>query len=272
MASYAIGDLQGCYAEFIALLERVAFDPARDRLLLVGDLVNRGPGSLEVLRWVVANEHCVDCVLGNHDLHLLAVSEGLSKVKNKDTLAPVLAAPDAPALLAWLRRQPLVRKVGDYLLVHAGLLPAWSTERALTCSAEVQAALAGAGYREFMGQMYGNKPDAWHDDLAGWDRLRAIVNACTRMRMLTRKGKLDFDFKGEVPDAPAELTPWYDVPHGRSETVICGHWSALGLMLGANVLALDTGCVWGGALTAIRLEDRQVFQEPSRQPITDEWN
>lgn len=272
MSTYAIGDLQGCFDEFEALLARIGFRPDADRLLLVGDLVNRGPGSLPALRWVHAHRDNVDCVLGNHDLHLLAVSLGLSKIKGKDTLGGILAAPDAPILLGWLRTQPLVRKIGSHLMVHAGLLPQWSTAQALACSDEVQAALTGPDYREFMSQMYGNKPDGWDDGLKGWDRLRAIVNTCTRMRMLTKKARLDFDYKGELADAPDNLRPWFDFPHDRDETVLCGHWSALGLLQRKDVIALDTGCVWGGKLTAVRLEDGVVYQERSRQPVTDEWN
>ncbi|GLR14114.1 bis(5'-nucleosyl)-tetraphosphatase, symmetrical [Chitinimonas prasina] len=273
MASYAIGDLQGCYQEFLDLLAEMAFQPDRDRLFLVGDLVNRGPDSLAVLRWVYQHRDCVDIVLGNHDLHLLAVQAGLARQKGRDTLAEVLAAPDAPLLLDWLRCQPLVRRCGGFLFVHAGLLPDWTAQQAVALSAEVEAVLASAGYKEFLGQMYGNQPSRWHEGLVGIDRLRLVVNVCTRMRLLTDTGALDLDFKGELDNAPAYLHAWFDAPDRQQQDVciVSGHWSALGLMLRPDVIALDTGCVWGGSLAGVRLEDRQVFQVPSRQARSSDW-
>ncbi|WP_374347563.1 symmetrical bis(5'-nucleosyl)-tetraphosphatase [Chitinimonas sp.] len=267
MARYAIGDVQGCFREFIGLLERIDFRVERDRLVLLGDLVNRGPGSLEVLRWVHAHRDAVDCVLGNHDLHLLARHAGHGTAKGGDTLDEVLAAPDADELLTWLRRQPLVRRDGADVFVHAGLWPTWSSDDALALSGEVSAVLASADYAEFLMQMYGNKPTRWSDTLAGVERLRLVVNICTRMRFLTDDGALEYKSKGK---GGSGLRAWFDVAHARRERVLFGHWSALGLVQRPDVIALDTGCVWGGALTAIRLDDGAVFQQPSQQPRLQE--
>ncbi|GAB3268973.1 diadenosine tetraphosphatase [Chitinimonas naiadis] len=268
MSTYAVGDLQGCLQELLSLLEQVGFDHGRDRLYLVGDLVNRGPESLAVLRWVHAHQASVRVVLGNHDLHLLAVQAGLARSKGRDTLQEILRADDAATLLDWLREQPLVRREGGFLFVHAGLLPAWTAEQALTLSEEVRQQLRGPTYQDFLAAMYGNQPSRWEEGLQGFDRLRLIVNACTRMRLLDSAGGLDFEFKGELADAPAGLSAWFDAPGrlSRDVTVVCGHWSALGLLVRPDVIALDTGCVWGGSLTAIRLDDGRVSQVPSRQP------
>ncbi|MBB5018325.1 bis(5'-nucleosyl)-tetraphosphatase (symmetrical) [Chitinivorax tropicus] len=264
MALYAIGDIQGCFEPFQSLLEQIRFDPAADRLWLTGDLVNRGPGSLDMLRWAYTHRDQIRMVLGNHDLHLLAVAAGHGRLHKTDTLAPLLAAPDAPVLLDWLRHQPLVHWEQGWLMVHAGLLPQWSAEQALALSDEVSAWLRGPNHSELFRHMYGNEPKRWHDDLQGWDRLRLIVNAMTRMRLTTRDGDIDLAFKGELPDAPATLCAWFDAPGRRSagQPIVCGHWSALGLCLRDDLAAIDTGCLWGGSLTAIRLDDRQVFQLP----------
>jgi bis(5'-nucleosyl)-tetraphosphatase (symmetrical) len=274
MATYAIGDVQGCFEELLGLVKLIDFAPANDRLAFVGDLVNRGPYSLETLRWVVAHQDVVDCVLGNHDLHLLAVACGVGKQKGQDTLSDILLAPDRDVLLSWLRQQPLVRTLGAHVLVHAGLLPAWTADHALSLSREVSSMLAGSRYIEFMSHMYGNKPRCWDDALSGWDRLRFVVNACTRMRVLADGGVLDFGFKGELPEIPPGLVAWFDAPTKtpRSHRIIYGHWSALGLRISDRSIGLDTGCVWGGALTAYRLEDGEVFQVPSLQPLTTEWS
>ena len=268
MSTYAVGDLQGCLQELLSLLEQVGFDHGQDRLYLVGDLVNRGPESLAVLRWVYAHQASVRVVLGNHDLHLLAVQAGLARSKGRDTLQEILQADDVANLLDWLRAQPLVRCDGDFLFVHAGLLPDWTAEQALALSGEVQQQLLGSTYRDFLAAMYGNRPSRWDEGLQGFDRLRLIVNACTRMRLLDEEGGLDLEYKGELRDAPAGLVAWFDAPGRRSRdvTVVCGHWSALGLLIRPDVIALDTGCVWGGSLTAIMLDDGQVAQVPSRQP------
>ncbi len=273
MATYAIGDIQGCCAELELLLEQTRFNPAQDRLWLVGDLVNRGPDSLGVLRLVKSMGEAAVTVLGNHDLHLLAVAEGVAEPHRSDTLQEVLAAPDRDELLGWLRRQRLLHAEGDFVLVHAGLLPQWSAYQAQQLAREVEAALSGERYREFLARMYGNHPDHWQGDLVGYQRLRVIVNALTRMLICTPQGAMEFKFKGELADIPAGYLPWYDVP-GRAtadSSVIFGHWSALGLKLDAKVIALDTGCLWGGALTAIRLEDRKLFQVGCTRPIKKNW-
>jgi len=261
MASYAIGDIQGCFEPFQQLLRQIEFNPGRDTLWLTGDLVNRGPASLEVLRWVMRHDDCVQIGLGKHDLHLLAVSEGFGRLKADDTLTAVLDAADGKLLLDWLRCQPLMVADQEFAMVHAGLLPEWTIGKALRLAEEVENELAGPGFRRFMAQLYGNKPVRWSDELRGMDRLRLVVNAMTRMRFVTRDGELDLSFKGELDKAPANLVPWFDLPsrRGTELPIICGHWSALGLYLTDEVLAIDTGCLWGGSLTALRLEDRQVF-------------
>lgn len=262
MATYAIGDIQGCYTDLIELLRLIDFSPSRDQLWLAGDLVNRGPDSLSVLRWVVKHQDSVQMVLGNHDLSLLAVSEGYGKVSSSDTFMDIIQASDGKLLLDWLRCQPLMLAGEGYAMVHAGLLPEWTIQRALGLAEEVEHELAGPNYRSFLARLYGNKPLRWNDELKGIDRLRLIVNVMTRMRLLTRDGELDLSFKGELADAPPYLMAWFDAPNRRhaGTPLIVGHWSALGLRLGPDVLAIDTGCLWGGSLTALRLEDRKVFQ------------
>lgn len=273
MATYAIGDIQGCGAELQQLLERIRFDPARDKIWLVGDLVNRGPASLQVLRLIRSLGDSAITVLGNHDLHLLAVAEGLAEPHHTDTLNEVLHAPDRAELLAWLRRQRLLHAEGGYVLVHAGLLPQWTVEQAASLAREAEGALRGPDYATFLARMYGNAPHAWDDDLQGYKRLRVIVNAFTRMRICTLQGEMEFRFKGEVQDIPQGYLPWYEVPKRRSReaTVIFGHWSALGLKVEPRIIALDTGCLWGGPMSAIRLEDRQLFQVECRNPVAKHW-
>ncbi len=262
MATYAIGDIQGCYDEMRRLLDTVAFDPARDQLWLVGDLVNRGPQSLEVLRYVRGLGNQAVAVLGNHDLHLLVVAAGVRKPHRGDTLDALLAAPDREELLDWLRRQRLMHTGNGYAMVHAGLLPQWSIAQAQTLAHEVEAVLQGPDYGEFLRHMYGNEPARWHDDLTGYDRLRVIVNAMTRLRLCTPEGVMDFTHKTGLKGAPAGFLPWFDLPAraNRDTPVLFGHWAALGLILRTDVLGLDSGCVWGRRLTAVRLEDRRVFQ------------
>ena len=269
MATYVIGDLQRCYAEVQDLLALTGFNPERDRLWLVGDLVNRGPASLEVLRFVKGLGERATVVLGNHDLHLVLRADGFGRASKDDTIAPILAAPDCDELMAWLRSQPLFHVEGEYAMVHAGLLPQWSVTQALELSGEVSAALSKKKkYVDFLENMWGSKPDRWQDDLEGWDRLRVIVNAMTRMRFCSADGVMEFHAKGKPENAPAGYMPWFAVPNRASltHTLVCGHWSALGLRAEEKLLALDTGCLWGGQLTAVRLEDRKVFQVPSRQP------
>lgn len=265
MATYAVGDIQGCFTTFTHLLELIGFSPSRDRLWLVGDLINRGPDSLSVLRWARLHQNSLQVVLGNHDLHALAVAGRHVEAKHQDTLQPLLAAQDSTALLDWLRTRPLAYGEDEYLMVHAGVLPQWSAQQTLELAAEVEAALRGAEHQHFLARMYGNQPDQWRDELRGMRRLRIITNALTRLRVCTMDGVMDFHFKGELPQLPAGLLPWFDVPGRRSasSTLLFGHWSALGLLLRDKVIGLDTGCLWGGQLTAVRLEDRRLFQVPS---------
>ena len=259
MALYAIGDVQGCYEELQALLAEIGFG-AHDRLWFVGDLVNRGPQSLQVLRLVRALGERAIVVLGNHDLHLVTQHEGFERPRPDDTIQDVLEAPDRRELVDWLRTRPMMHVDGDYALVHAGLLPAWSIRKALALAREVEAVLAAASYREFLAHLYGAKPDRWSDALTGWDRLRVIVNAMTRMRFCTAQGKMHFQAKGKEP--PRGYRPWFDLRPANEACIVCGHWSALGLTLAARLAVLDSGCVWGGKLTAMRLDDRRVYQVP----------
>ncbi|HEY8354706.1 MAG TPA: symmetrical bis(5'-nucleosyl)-tetraphosphatase [Methylophilaceae bacterium] len=264
MATYAIGDIQGCFHSFQALLKKIGFRPEQDRLWLVGDIINRGSGSLETLRWVYEHQDSMDVVLGNHDLHTLAVAAGYVPQHELDTLQPLLDAPDADRLLHWLRHQPLVHRDQGYLMVHAGLLPQWSADDAVRLASEVEAALRGDRYLDYLAQMYGNQPARWSEDLQGMDRLRLITNAMTRIRTCTLDGELNLKFSGELEDIPAGYVAWFDAPHRRSadSAILFGHWSALGLQLRPNLCALDTGCLWGGCLTAMRLQDRAIFQVP----------
>jgi len=273
VATYAIGDIQGCYHAFQALLERINFDEKSDQLWLVGDLVNRGSGSLEVLRWCYAHQGSLKVVLGNHDLHALVVAEGIVSAHKGDTLNEILAADDRDVLLHWLRHQRLIYSEGGYLMVHAGLLPQWSREQALSYAAEVESVLQSDGYLYFLRHMYGNQPDSWRDDLAGIDRLRVITNAATRLRVCAEDGQMEFKFKGELEDIPEGFMPWFDVPNRatRDTQVIFGHWSALGLQQRENIYALDTGCLWGGKLTAMSLDTKAIIQvdsHPLDKPIS----
>ena len=262
MATYAIGDIQGCYHAFTALLSRLQFNPRQDKLWLVGDLINRGSGSLEVLRWCYQHQQSIKMVLGNHDLHALAVAHQLKPAHKYDTLQAVIEAPDANELLTWLRYQPLLVSESGYVMVHAGLLPQWTVDDALACSREIEAQLQADHYLHFLANMYGNKPNRWHADLAGIDRHRVITNAMTRMRICTAQGEMEFEFKGELQDIPQGYMPWFDVPDRLSaqDNIICGHWSALGLHQRDNIHALDTGCLWGGQLTAMCLETGAITQ------------
>lgn len=267
MATYAVGDLQGCFDPLEELLGEAGFRAAEDKLWLVGDLVNRGPQSLEILRFVKSLGHRAVSVLGNHDLHLLMVAEGHARAHRQDTLDAILAAPDRDELLAWLRGRPLMHAAGDYAMVHAGLLPSWSLEQALGLAREVEHALQGSDWRGLMANMYGNKPDRWHDALTGFERMRVIINAMTRLRICTPDGRMEFDHKGRLDDIPPGYVPWFAAPGRKTAdtTLICGHWSALGLLVEDNLLALDSGCLWGRRLTAVRLEDRRIFQVSCRK-------
>ncbi len=262
MATYAIGDLQGCCDPLKRLLDQVKFDPARDQVWLVGDLVNRGPQSAETLRFIRGLGNAAVPILGNHDLHLLVAASGYTKQYAGDTLADVLDAPDREELLHWLRQQKLMHADRGYAMVHAGLLPQWGIAKALSLAGEVEAVLRGDDHDAFLRPLYGNKPSAWHDKLTGDDRLRVIVNAMTRMRLCNADGNMEFTHKLAPVNMPPGYMPWYDVP-GRASAdtpVLFGHWASLGLLLRDDVVGLDSGCVWGRKLTAMRLEDRRVFQ------------
>jgi bis(5'-nucleosyl)-tetraphosphatase (symmetrical) len=273
MSTYAIGDIQGCYREFAQMLEKISFREDRDQLWLVGDLVNRGPDSLEVLRLVKSLGDCVTTVLGNHDLHLLAVHAGATELNRNDTLDETLSAPDCDELMNWLRHRPLLHAGDNHILVHAGLLPQWTAERAASVAREAETMLRGRDYVEVLASMYGNKPASWDDGLIGYDRLRVIINALTRMRICTADGRMEFKFKGEQKDIPDGYMPWFQVS-GRAttkQTVLFGHWSALGLRVEESYIALDSGCVWGRPLSAIRLEDRKLFQVPGAKSTSKHW-
>lgn len=261
MPSYAIGDVQGCYDELRLLLDEIAFDPAADRLYFVGDIVNRGPLSLETVRFIKNLGGSAVTVLGNHDLHLLAVAQGASKTKRRDTFGDILGAEDRDELLDWLRRRPLLHSAGEFYLIHAGLPPQWDMETASRCAKEVEDVLGGDGAVEFFLHMYGDSPALWSDDLQGWERIRFITNCFTRLRFCTSGGELDMKEKGPPGSQAAHLLPWFSVPGRASKGVkiIFGHWSTLGFHGKNGCHCLDTGCLWGGELTALRLEDSRRF-------------
>lgn len=274
MRTYVIGDLQGCHGETVALVERIL---AREQvageeppsILFCGDLINRGPDSLSTLRYVQAlaqgSAGRIDAVLGNHDLHLLAVANGIRPESGSDTLDTILAAPDREALLHWLRLRPMAILRAGHLLVHGGVLPQWSAAQTVALAGEVETALRSEQWVGFLAEMYGNQPDQWDDGLRGAARLRCIVNALTRMRFCTADGVMDFKMKESAHADPATgLMPWFEVPGRRTSdvTVVFGHWSALGLQVKPGIIALDSGCVWGGQLSAICLDDRSLLQIP----------
>jgi bis(5'-nucleosyl)-tetraphosphatase (symmetrical) len=258
LARYAIGDIQGCYAELRALLARLNFSADRDQLWLVGDLVNRGPQSLEVLRYVRSLGDNAIVVLGNHDLHLLALADGQCKRRSSDTLDAVLNAPDRTVILEWLIARPLAHFDGAHgdLLVHAGVIPQWTAAQTLELAGEVSAALT-RDPGKFLERMYGDRPDRWSEDLRGMERLRFVLNALTRMRVCTVEGRIDLKMKGPPDEARLPYRPWFEHEQRRSRgvRVIFGHWSALGLVQAHGVIGLDTGCVWNGSLTAVNLDD-----------------
>ena len=261
MATYAFGDIQGCLTPLKKLLDRIRFDPSSDRLWFVGDLVNRGPHSLEVLRFIKSLEGRCVVVLGNHDLHLLAIHCGVAQIRKQDTLQPILEAPDAEELLDWLRRQSMLHREGDYVLVHAGILPQWSVEQAVGLAGEVEAALRSERYQTHLPFIYRSEETRWSDTIPSPARLGVITNVLTRMRMCSQEGRIDLAFKGPPDQAPSGLSPWFRLPSctRRTETVICGHWSALGVYVDEGVIALDGGCVWGHELACLRLEDRKLY-------------
>ncbi len=266
MTTYAIGDLQGCAERLDALLEKIEVQDPHAQLIFVGDLVNRGPDSLGTLRKIRALGSRARVVLGNHDLHLLAIANGIRQPNRSDTINAILAAPDRDVLLDWLRKQPLALRHEGYLLVHAGVLPQWQSAQVLALAREVEAQLQSDDWVSFLRDMYGNEPRRWDDKLQGIARLRCIVNGLTRLRYCTADGDMEFNTK-ESPGTPlsaypAGYLPWYQVPSRQTQdvTVVFGHWSTMGLTLEPNVIGLDTGCVWGGKLTAVRLSDRTLFQ------------
>lgn len=269
MALYLIGDVQGCNAELGQLLERLDFSPSRDHVVVLGDLVNRGPDSAGVLRRLMRLEGAATCLLGNHDLHLLAIAAGAHPLRRGDTVADILAAPDREAMLLWLRHQRLAFSAQGCLMVHAGVPPAWTVERTLALAAEVEAVLQGSEVDEWLPRMYGDEPAQWNEGLVGEARLRVIVNCLTRMRFCRADGSMEFDTKGGPASAPPGFAPWYEHPARAtaSATVAFGHWSTLGLMLRPDAICLDTGCAWGGSLSALRWGDtarnHQLTQVPS---------
>jgi bis(5'-nucleosyl)-tetraphosphatase (symmetrical) len=270
MATYAIGDLQGCYKTLQALLKTLSFDAKKDKLWFVGDVVNRGADSLSCLRFIKSLGDAAITVLGNHDLHLLAVAAGIAKNKRGDTLDAVLNAPDSVSLLQWLRHRPLLhaQRVGahEFVMVHAGMWPTWTLSDAQGYAHEVEVTLRSTTYAHYLTAMYGSEPSTWDATLEGDDRLRIITNIFTRMRALRSHDAewvLDTKFKGALNQMPLQYQPWFTAPSRRdpSLTVIAGHWSALGLHQAAGFVGLDTGCLWGRELTAYRLEDGVIFQQ-----------
>jgi bis(5'-nucleosyl)-tetraphosphatase (symmetrical) len=270
---YLVGDLQGCCDALDRLIATIGFSPSRDRLHVLGDLVNRGPASLETLRRLRGLGDAAQCLLGNHDLHLLAVAHGVRRAHRSDTLDAILEAPDRDAWIDWLRRRPLALSVHGWLGVHAGVVPQWDRETTLRLAAEVEAHLRGDVLGDFLKVMYGNEPSIWSESLAGFDRLRFAVNVLTRVRFVDAEGRLDFATKDGADAAPPGFHPWFDAPARRTAGVpiAFGHWSTLGLIDRPDLLALDTGCVWGGALTAVRVDGgrREVVQvacAPAQRP------
>ena len=262
MTTFAIGDVQGCLESLDKLLELIHEKCANPDLIFLGDLVNRGPHSLATLRKIRAMGNAARVVLGNHDLHLLAVAHDIRKPHRTDTLNEILSAPDRDELLDWLRRQPLAIFENGHLFVHAGVLPQWTAQQTLALAQEVEAVLGGADWVDFLRKMYGNLPAKWDDALEGADRLRCIINALTRIRFCSADGTMELGTsKGTESDLPGFIR-WFDVPGRKSQdaTVVFGHWSTLGLIVRPDVISLDTGCLWGGQLSAICLEDREVLQ------------
>lgn len=270
MAHYLVGDLQGCDAPLGRLLERIAFSPSRDTLYLLGDLVNRGPASAAVLRRLMGYGDAAQCLLGNHDLSLLAVAHGHRAPHRNDTMDDVLGAPERAAMLEWLRHRAMAIHAHGLLMVHGGVLPSWDLAQVLALAREVEAVLRGPDLPAFLAQMWGNRPDRWDDGLTGADRLRVVVNALTRLRFCTPEGVMELKASDGPQQAPPGMLPWFDVP-GRRTADVCiafGHWSTLGYLRRPDLIALDTGCVWGGCLSALRLADdglHELIQEQCEQ-------
>ena len=261
---YLVGDLQGCCDPFERLLQTVDFSPSRDHVYVLGDLVNRGPDSLGVLRRLRALDNAATCLLGNHDLHLLAVAHGVRKPHRSDTLDEILNAPDRDDWLSWIRQRRLAVHEHGWLMVHAGVVPQWDAAQTVALAAEVEAMLAGPDVGEFLTRMYGNEPDKWDDGLQGVPRWRCVVNSLTRLRFCSADGTMEFATKEGVGGAPEGYMPWFEVPGRRTANtpVAFGHWSTLGLINRDDLMALDTGCIWGGQLTAVRVDGatRELIQ------------
>jgi bis(5'-nucleosyl)-tetraphosphatase (symmetrical) len=262
MAHYLIGDIQGCDGPLGRLLDKIDFSPSRDTLYLLGDLVNRGPSSAAVLRRLMAYGDSAQSLLGNHDLSLLAVAHGHRAPHRNDTMDDILAAPDRDAMLDWLRHRSMAIPAHGILMVHGGVLPQWTVQQTLELARELETVLRGPGLADFLAQMWGNQPDRWDEALLGADRLRVVVNALTRLRFCTPEGAMDLRASGGLHQAPPGLLPWFDVPGRKSagQPIAFGHWSTLGLMQRPDLLSLDTGCVWGGCLTALRLDARGAHE------------
>jgi bis(5'-nucleosyl)-tetraphosphatase (symmetrical) len=271
MSTYVIGDIQGCYQSFRKLLNKIKFKPSRDHLYLAGDLINRGPESLETMKFILAHKSSIDCVLGNHDLHFLAVAQHCQPASPKDTFDDILKSPERDRIVAWLSQQPLLRQLPSFktLIVHAGLPNFWSASEALKLSAEVSSTLRTAMRYQFFVDMYGNEPAIWTSSLRGTSRLRFITNVFTRMRYCYQDGQLELTIKCPLGQQPKSLIPWFEITKGRfNGQVVFGHWAALnGSVANTRFQAIDTGCVWGGKLTALRLEDQQRISVKSVEKI-----
>lgn len=251
---YAIGDIQGCAPSLKMLVKKL---PTQSKMIFLGDLVNRGPDSLGTLRYLkqLQEEKRIECILGNHDLHLLAVDAGIRKTKGLDTVQPILDAPDRVELINWLRHRPMALSNGKVLTVHAGVLPQWDLHQTIECAQEVEKALRKKSYKDFLANMYGNTPNKWSKALKGYERLRVITNALTRIRFCTPTGMMEFESKEGFEDGPKGFIPWFKTPKRKTQDslIYFGHWSTLGLLREENVIGLDTGCVWGGKLTAMEI-------------------
>ncbi|WP_353427756.1 symmetrical bis(5'-nucleosyl)-tetraphosphatase [Polynucleobacter sp. MWH-UH19D] len=253
---YVVGDVQGCAPSLKALVKKL---PKNSKMIFLGDLVNRGPDSLGALRQlkVLQESGRAECILGNHDLHLLAIDAGIRKTRGLDTVEPILNAPDRKELINWIRKRPLALSNGKVLTVHAGVLPQWDLQQTIEYAQEVEKILRSKSYKDFLGNMYGNTPNKWSNSLKGYDRLRIITNALTRMRFCTPSGKMEFESKEGLEDGPKGYIPWFKVPKRKTQDTVIyfGHWSTLGLLRESNVVGLDTGCVWGGKLTAMEISN-----------------
>jgi len=270
--TFVIGDVQGCYDQLVELIAKIDHIDPQARLLFAGDLINRGPNSLATLRLIKSLGTRAESVLGNHDLHLLAVAIGARSLHRSDTLSDILEADDREELLHWIRHRPMALEVENHLLVHAGVFANWDKTKTLQLAQEIETELRSDRWQALVSNMYGNTPALWHDQLQGTERQRCIINALTRMRFCHADGSMDFALKEGAEKAPDHLTPWFDLTSRQSQdcTLIFGHWSSLGLVLRDNLISLDTGCVWGGQLTAVRLEDRLVLQCANRNGLAIE--